>query len=60
MGKELSILIKKILDQLNISQYNPFSSTRVHLEAEPQNCLSTRDQYIGDPDFNKYQFEEFF
>ena len=56
-----AILIKKILDQLNISQYNPFSSTRVHLEAEAAKlAYHTRDQYIGDPDFNKYQFEEFF
>ncbi len=56
-----AILIKKILDQLNISQYNPFSSTRVHLEAEATKlAYHARDQYIGDPDFNKYQFEEFF
>lgn len=56
-----AILIKKILDQLNISKYPPLSSMRVHLEAEAAKlAYGARDQYVGDPEFNKYQFEEFF
>ena len=56
-----AFLIKKMLDRLNISNFDPSSAERVHLEAEVVKiAYIIRNKYIGDPNFYDFELKHFF
>ncbi len=55
-----AFLIKKMLDRLNISNIDPSSAERVHLEAEVVKiAYNIRNQYVGDPNFYDFDLKHF-
>ena len=55
-----AFLIKKMLDRLNISNFDPSSAERVHLEAEVVKiAYNIRNKYIGDPNFYDFELKHF-
>ncbi len=53
------LLMMALIEKLNVSQYEPHSFERYHLQAEiTKVCYELKETKLGDPSFNKINIEE--